>query len=114
MSDWERFALLKRATMSELLLLLFNMSSHEQIALVTLYKRATVCKMLLLLFKKEQHELFARDSNELLSKKSDLLDKICIFCMFLTVFHFFFPFMPKRKSLMLLFTQSLFFKEQCE
>ena len=47
--------------MSKLLSLLFNMSDHEQ---MDLYKRATVSELLSLLFIKELNERFARDSSK--------------------------------------------------
>ena len=73
-------------------------------------------KLLSSLFKKEQHEGFAHYLSESLSKTSDSLQQIYIFRMFWSVFHWFslFYVYSKSKSLLSLFAQLLFFKEQWE
>ena len=49
----------KRATMSDLLSLLFKKEPREQIALAALYKRGTGSKLLLILFTKERRKQIA-------------------------------------------------------
>ena len=94
---YEKFNFCKcwRVKVNELLLSLFKKSNPEQIAL---YHSGTVSESLSSLIKNERHEWFAHESSILLSKTSHLLKLILIFCMFLTVFHSFSPFLCPRAN----------------
>ena len=74
-------------------------------------QKSDVSDSLSLLFRKERCEWFARDLSGLLAKNERFTQKMCILCMFLTVFPLF---MPQSESLLSLFTHFLFFKERLE
>ena len=113
-SDHKQNALVifnRRATVSDSLRLLMTKEQHWANRSCRSCQKSDVSDLLRSLRTKELHEWFAHDSSKSLAKTSNSLKKIiqtlCFSHKFLTVFTLF---MPMRKSLPSLLTQSLFFK----
>ena len=89
-------------------------SNHEPIALVALYKKMTRVNRSYRLLKKSNMSDSIVICSFALKKRVIHKKKFVVFIMFLTVITVFPLFMPKSKSLLLLFAPLLFYKEQGE